>query len=66
MGGWLLVYQLNNQVFPQTVVWYNFSVNFFLAGKTKSGKTRIAPGFTSLQEREAEYGFSGFITTNKK
>jgi len=72
MGGWLVGCQSKNQVFPlgkvfvpQTVVWYRCLVNFVLGDKTKAGKTRIASGFTSVPGREAEYGFSGFITTIK-
>ena len=68
MWGWLVGCQLKNQVFPsgkvfvpQTVVWYQILVNVFFGGK-KAGKTRIASGFNSPPGREAEYGFSGFIT----
>ena len=42
-----------------------FSQLFFLREKTKTGKTRIASDFASIPAREAEYGFSGFITTNE-
>ena len=48
------------------VVW-NFS-QLFLAGKNEDGKKKdcVALDFICLLGREAEYGFSGFITTIKQ